>query len=79
MIRCASWLYLNIGLGYGVYNSSNSVDFAQVDTKGFDAEIGLNFVIRGFNINVGYNTICNKEMLKISPLSNLTAGVGFAL
>ena len=79
MVRCTSWLYLNLGVGYCTYNSLNSVDFTQVDTKGFDAEIGLNFVVRGFTINVGYNTICSKDIVKISPLSNITAGIGFAL
>lgn len=79
MVRCTPWLYLNIGLGYGTYNSTASSQFNVVETKGFDAEIGLNFVIHGFLINVGYNTICNKDIKIISPLSNLTAGIGFAL
>ena len=79
MVRCTPWLYLNIGVGYGTYNSTASSQFNVVDTKGFDAEIGLNFVVHGFTFNIGYNTICNKDITVISPLSNLFAGIGFAL
>ncbi len=79
MVRCTSWLYLNLGIGYGMYNSLSSANFTQLDTNGFDAEIGFNFVVRGLTINVGYNTICSKDIVKINPLSNITAGVGFAL
>jgi hypothetical protein len=78
MFRLAPWLYLHSGVGYGTYNS-NGKTFNEVYTKGFNAELGLDFVIRGFTINLGYNTICNKSITQISPLSNLHLGLGIGL
>lgn len=79
MVRCTDWLYINLGIGYGTYNSNASTKFSQIDTKGFDAELGINFVMRAFTINLGYNTIISKDIAKISPLSNLYVGIGFAI
>ena len=85
MFRICQELYLYAGAGYGNYESAGTTFREAPYMRGFNAEAGVIENIhgksgKGFTITAGYNTLLSREYFDVmDPLTNIVAGIGFAL
>ena len=85
MFRICQELYLYAGAGYGNYESAGTTFREAPYMRGFNAEAGVIVNIhgnsgKGITITAGYNTMLSSEYFNVmDPLTNIVAGIGFAL